>query len=138
MAPWLSVSFSSMAIRPAPVHVVSCRFMWFRRPLREPLQSFIDQSSGFGVVRPEGMVASAIEFGEICRKHDYHDFIFSGNLSLAMPGRDVWARKASVGRELNQPWKCGFMWESQHFQCLGLFWDGCWRMAGCLSRLTTS
>eukprot|EP00913_Durusdinium_trenchii_P024078 g22614.t1 len=26
---------------------------------------------------PEGMVASAIEFGEICRKHDYHDFIFS-------------------------------------------------------------
>lgn len=26
---------------------------------------------------PEGMVASAIEFGEICRKHDFHNFIFS-------------------------------------------------------------
>lgn len=26
---------------------------------------------------PEGMVASAVEFGEICRKHDYHNFIFS-------------------------------------------------------------
>jgi len=26
---------------------------------------------------PEGMVASAIEFGEICRKYDFHDFIFS-------------------------------------------------------------
>jgi len=26
---------------------------------------------------PEGMVASAMEFGEICRKHDFHNFIFS-------------------------------------------------------------
>merc|ERR1719491_1589661 len=26
---------------------------------------------------PEGMVASAIEFGDICRKHDYHNFVFS-------------------------------------------------------------
>lgn len=26
---------------------------------------------------PEGMVASAIEFGEVCRKHDFHNFIFS-------------------------------------------------------------
>jgi (E)-4-hydroxy-3-methylbut-2-enyl-diphosphate synthase len=26
---------------------------------------------------PEGMVASAVEFGQICRKHDYHNFIFS-------------------------------------------------------------
>jgi len=26
---------------------------------------------------PEGMVASAVEFGEICRKYDFHDFIFS-------------------------------------------------------------
>jgi len=26
---------------------------------------------------PEGMVASAIEFGEICRKYDYHNFVFS-------------------------------------------------------------
>lgn len=26
---------------------------------------------------PEGMVASAVEFGEICRKHDYHNFVFS-------------------------------------------------------------
>eukprot|EP00933_Yihiella_yeosuensis_P021223 TRINITY_DN16850_c0_g1_i1.p1 TRINITY_DN16850_c0_g1~~TRINITY_DN16850_c0_g1_i1.p1 ORF type:complete len:797 (+),score=133.69 TRINITY_DN16850_c0_g1_i1:96-2486(+) len=26
---------------------------------------------------PEGMVASAIEFGEICRKHDFHNFVFS-------------------------------------------------------------
>jgi len=26
---------------------------------------------------PEGMVQSAIEFGEICRKHDYHNFLFS-------------------------------------------------------------
>eukprot|EP00448_Togula_jolla_P012108 CAMPEP_0170595968 /NCGR_PEP_ID=MMETSP0224-20130122/14851_1 /TAXON_ID=285029 /ORGANISM="Togula jolla, Strain CCCM 725" /LENGTH=769 /DNA_ID=CAMNT_0010920197 /DNA_START=50 /DNA_END=2359 /DNA_ORIENTATION=- len=26
---------------------------------------------------PEGMVASAIEFGEICRKYDYHNFLFS-------------------------------------------------------------
>ena len=23
------------------------------------------------------MVASAIEFGEVCRKHDFHNFIFS-------------------------------------------------------------
>ena len=28
-------------------------------------------------LRPEGMVASAIEFGEVCRKHDFHNFIFS-------------------------------------------------------------
>jgi len=26
---------------------------------------------------PDGMVASAMEFGEICRKHDFHNFIFS-------------------------------------------------------------
>jgi len=26
---------------------------------------------------PEGMVASAVEFAEICRKHDYHNIIFS-------------------------------------------------------------
>jgi len=26
---------------------------------------------------PEGMVASAIEFGEICREHDFHNFVFS-------------------------------------------------------------
>jgi len=26
---------------------------------------------------PEGMVASAVEFGEICRKYDYHNFLFS-------------------------------------------------------------
>jgi len=26
---------------------------------------------------PEGMVASALEFGEICRKYDYHNFVFS-------------------------------------------------------------
>lgn len=26
---------------------------------------------------PEGMVASALEFGVICRKHDYHNFVFS-------------------------------------------------------------
>jgi len=26
---------------------------------------------------PEGMVASAVEFGEICRKHDFHNFVFS-------------------------------------------------------------
>jgi len=26
---------------------------------------------------PEGMVASAMEFGEICRKYDYHNFVFS-------------------------------------------------------------
>lgn len=26
---------------------------------------------------PEGMVASALEFGEICRKHDFHNFVFS-------------------------------------------------------------
>lgn len=26
---------------------------------------------------PEGMVASAIEFGEICRKYDFHNFVFS-------------------------------------------------------------
>lgn len=26
---------------------------------------------------PEGMVASAVEFGEICRKYDYHNFVFS-------------------------------------------------------------
>merc|ERR1719499_2701576 len=26
---------------------------------------------------PEGMVASAMEFGEICRKHDFHNFLFS-------------------------------------------------------------
>eukprot|EP00929_Paragymnodinium_shiwhaense_P039232 TRINITY_DN2062_c1_g1_i1.p1 TRINITY_DN2062_c1_g1~~TRINITY_DN2062_c1_g1_i1.p1 ORF type:complete len:767 (-),score=226.87 TRINITY_DN2062_c1_g1_i1:488-2788(-) len=26
---------------------------------------------------PEGMVASAVEFGEICRKYDYHNFCFS-------------------------------------------------------------
>jgi (E)-4-hydroxy-3-methylbut-2-enyl-diphosphate synthase len=26
---------------------------------------------------PEGMVASAMEFGEVCRKHDYHNFVFS-------------------------------------------------------------
>ena len=26
------------------------------------------------------MVASAIEFGEICRKHDFHNFIFSLSL----------------------------------------------------------
>lgn len=26
---------------------------------------------------PEGMVASAIEFGEICRKHNFHNFVFS-------------------------------------------------------------
>lgn len=26
---------------------------------------------------PEGMVASAVEFGEICRAHDYHNFLFS-------------------------------------------------------------
>mmetsp|Transcript_69735 Transcript_69735/g.167416 ORF Transcript_69735/g.167416 Transcript_69735/m.167416 type:complete len:791 (-) Transcript_69735:223-2595(-) len=26
---------------------------------------------------PEGMVASAVEFGEICREHDYHNFVFS-------------------------------------------------------------
>lgn len=30
-----------------------------------------------GIPRPEGMVASAIEFGEVCRKHDFHNFIFS-------------------------------------------------------------
>jgi len=26
---------------------------------------------------PDGMVASALEFAEICRKHDYHNFMFS-------------------------------------------------------------
>eukprot|EP00927_Polykrikos_kofoidii_P053559 TRINITY_DN48168_c0_g1_i1.p1 TRINITY_DN48168_c0_g1~~TRINITY_DN48168_c0_g1_i1.p1 ORF type:complete len:831 (-),score=166.12 TRINITY_DN48168_c0_g1_i1:216-2708(-) len=26
---------------------------------------------------PEGMVASAVEFGEICRKYDFHNFVFS-------------------------------------------------------------
>eukprot|EP00442_Polarella_glacialis_P017947 CAMPEP_0115081830 /NCGR_PEP_ID=MMETSP0227-20121206/19520_1 /TAXON_ID=89957 /ORGANISM="Polarella glacialis, Strain CCMP 1383" /LENGTH=782 /DNA_ID=CAMNT_0002469765 /DNA_START=100 /DNA_END=2448 /DNA_ORIENTATION=+ len=26
---------------------------------------------------PQGMVASALEFGEICRKHDFHNFCFS-------------------------------------------------------------
>mmetsp|Transcript_72139 Transcript_72139/g.146305 ORF Transcript_72139/g.146305 Transcript_72139/m.146305 type:complete len:804 (+) Transcript_72139:89-2500(+) len=26
---------------------------------------------------PEGMVASALEFGEICRKYDFHNFVFS-------------------------------------------------------------
>jgi len=26
---------------------------------------------------PEGMVASAMEFGEICRKYDFHNFVFS-------------------------------------------------------------
>ena len=26
---------------------------------------------------PRGMVESAIEFAEICRKHDYHNFLFS-------------------------------------------------------------
>ena len=30
-----------------------------------------------GRLRPEGMVASAIEFGEVCRKNDFHNFIFS-------------------------------------------------------------
>jgi len=26
---------------------------------------------------PEGMIASAMEYGEICRAHDYHNFVFS-------------------------------------------------------------
>ena len=26
---------------------------------------------------PAGMVASAFEFADICRKHDYHNFLFS-------------------------------------------------------------
>jgi (E)-4-hydroxy-3-methylbut-2-enyl-diphosphate synthase len=28
-------------------------------------------------MRCAGMVASAFEFAEICRKHDYHNFLFS-------------------------------------------------------------
>lgn len=32
---------------------------------------------------PEGMVASAMEFGEICRKYDFHNFIFSMKSSNA-------------------------------------------------------
>jgi (E)-4-hydroxy-3-methylbut-2-enyl-diphosphate synthase len=26
---------------------------------------------------PRGMVASAFEFADVCRKHDYHNFLFS-------------------------------------------------------------
>ena len=61
-----------------------------------------------GYLRPEGMVASAIEFGEVCRKHDFHNFIFS---TLAFrKGRfrhyyraayvfDLETEKAKVGEE---------------------------------------
>merc|ERR1719217_721910 len=47
---------------------------------------------------PEGMVASAIEFGEICRKHDFHNFVFS--MKSSNPKVMVEAYR-SLARELN-------------------------------------
>jgi (E)-4-hydroxy-3-methylbut-2-enyl-diphosphate synthase len=48
---------------------------------------------------PEGMVASAIEFGDICRKHDFHNFVFS--MKSSNPKVMVEAYR-SLAREMNR------------------------------------
>ena len=62
---WLSASSSSTAIRAV-----------LRADSTNKCSNSLEVIS-MANQRPEGMVASAIEFGEICRKHDFHNFIFS-------------------------------------------------------------
>lgn len=77
--PWGSCRIFVWHVRTHPFH----HFIPF--PPKNPMIS--PQATNFGhdfriiscagIPRPEGMVASAIEFGEVCRKHDFHNFIFS-------------------------------------------------------------
>ena len=67
---WLSESCFNMETR------ANLRCWQIRKKQKAPRYHIVSGAKP----RPEGMVASAIEFGEICRKHDFHNFIFSPSL----------------------------------------------------------
>jgi (E)-4-hydroxy-3-methylbut-2-enyl-diphosphate synthase len=51
---------------------------------------------------PEGMVQSAFEYAEICRKHDYHNFVFS--MKASNVGVMVHAYRLLVQRQMERAW----------------------------------